>query len=145
MKPRIDFYLLPVTTELEVFKYACRLTEKSYLSQQQTFIWTGSQEAAEQINASLWTFKDISFIPHAFFEDFTHAEPVLISFKKEPQSGDVLINLTEEVPVFFNRFKRVIEPIANNPDSIAQGRKKYRIYREYDCELFSHDLKIPSQ
>lgn len=146
MKRRVDFYLLPVKTPQETFKYASALAEKSYLSGQKTFMWTSSKEDATQLNQSLWTFRDVSFVPHALFENENENSdlPVLIGFEKALSSGDVLINLTPEIPDFFNNFNRVIELVTDEPDAVSNSRKKYRIYRENSCELFSHDLKNPN-
>lgn len=148
MGPRVDFYLLPATTTPDAFKYACRLAEKSYLSQQKTLIWTASKEEAESINVSLWTFRDISFVPHAIYSPHparaNSGGPVLIAFENAPSSGEVLINLTEEIPAFFTHFNRVIEIVSDQTDALAHSRKKYRLYREHDCELFSHNLKTPT-
>lgn len=142
MKLRVDFYLLPTTTNEEAFRYACRLAEKSYLSEQKTFLWMASREDALRINDILWTFKDVSFVPHALFEDNEAAcEPVLIGFKQTPASGDVFINLTTQIPQVSSQFKRIIELVSNQPALITSSRKKYRLYRENESEIFSHDLK----
>jgi DNA polymerase-3 subunit chi len=142
MKLRVDFYLLPTSTTEEAFRYACRLAEKSYLSEQKTFLWMASEEDALRINDILWTFKDISFIPHALYEGNENAvEPVLIGFKQAPSSGDVFINLTEHIPQVSAQFKRIIELVSDQPALIANSRKKYRLYQKNESEIFSHDLK----
>jgi len=140
MGSRVDFYLLPTTIVSDTFKYACRLAEKSYLNNHKTLIWAASKEDAENINVGLWTFKDISFVPHQIYNS-SESSAVLIAFKNAPASGEVLINLTEEIPGFFNHFNRIIEIVPNQPEAIKHSRKKYRTYRENGCELVSHDLK----
>lgn len=143
MALRVDFYLLPTTTTQDMIKYACRLAEKSYLTKQQTLIWAASKEDAETINVSLWTFRDISFVPHQLYSGSENS-PVLIAFENPPPVKDVLINLTYDVPPFFNHFSRVIEIVSNSTDAVENSRAKYRVYRTNDCELFSHDLKNPA-
>lgn len=159
MKTRVDFYLLPTSTLDEAFRYACRLAEKSYLSKQSTFIWMNSKEEADRINGILWTFRDISFVPHRVVTE-THTSPpeaevpVQIGFKNTPCSSDVLINLTQGIPSFIltnigntqsesthPHWKRVIELVSDEPSALTESRKKYRIYTKNDCELVSHDLK----
>lgn len=142
MGSRVDFYLLPTTTTQDAFKYACRLAEKSYLGKQKTLIWTASERDAENINVGLWTFRDISFVPHQLYKNSENS-PVLIAFGNTSPSGEVLINLTEDIPTFFNHFSRIIEIVSDSPDTLAKSRKKYRFYQKNDCELFSHNLKNP--
>ena len=95
------------------------------------------------MNVSLWTFRDISFVPHQLYKGSENT-PVLIAFENPPPVKDVLVNLTKEVPAFFNHFSRIIEIVSNSADAVANSREKYRIYRKNDCELFSHDLKNPA-
>jgi DNA polymerase III subunit chi len=141
MNLRVDFYLLPVQTTEESLKYACILTEKAYLAGHKTFMWAPSSEVTENLNRTLWTFRDVSFIPHGTLQNGDSTLPVLIGFQNPPLSGEILINMTLEVPSFFKGFQRIIELVSDQPEAVLNSRKKYRIYRENGCELFSHDLK----
>ena len=141
MEPRVDFYLLPIQTVEESYRYGCILAEKAYLNKQKTLVWAPSKTDAENFNRILWTFKDTSFVPHALCENIDSDLPVFIGFENHFFCREVLINLTSEVPSFFKKFHRVIELVINQPEFIKNSRKKYRIYHENQCELFSHDFK----
>ena len=61
---QVDFYLLsdPRATAREFF--ACRLSEKIIGLNQSAYIHTESNDVARYVDDLLWTYQDISFIPH---------------------------------------------------------------------------------
>ena len=52
---------------------------------------------------------------------------------------DVLINLTEEQPMFFSQFERVAEVIDDNESSKQAGRQRFQFYKQrgYEIETFN--------
>ena len=54
--------------------------------------------------------------------------------------GDVLINLTPAVPLFFSRFARVAEIVGQDEDSKLSARERFRFYRDRGYALESHTI-----
>ena len=52
----------------------------------------------------------------------------------------VLINLTDTVPMFFSRFERVTEIVPANEKSRHQARERYKFYQQRGYELETHKL-----
>ena len=144
---RISFYILQQNISQAREHFACRLAEKAYNKGLRTYIHTTGEQQSNALDRLLWTFKQHSFVPHAVDNNNPDPEvPVLINHA--PKLNDVehahqrtmLINLAEEIPVFFSSFERVAEVIDPQPEHKAHGRARYRFYRERGYELESHTI-----
>lgn len=121
---------------------ACRIAEKAWKQDHRVFVHTQSAQAAAEMDDLLWTFRQDSFVPHGRDHDGTDIHTkVLIGDGGQPtQPMDVLINLTDSVPLFFERFPRVAEIIPNDAKQKSLGRERFRYYREKGCTVESHRL-----
>lgn len=142
----VDFYLLNTYSKQDVYRFLCRLVEKAYQQQSHAYIHTCSLEEAQSLDDLLWTFRDISFIPHQIGEINNALLPpsILIGTDNPKQhSPDILFNLTQEVPPFFNEFPRIIEVVCEEKEHKIQARKKYKAYKEQNCPLTTHNISLP--
>jgi len=139
---KIDFYVLPGESRLERETMACRLIDKIYQLNRQVYVVTESQQDAQRIDDMLWTFRPGSFIPHCIDgANSTVQIPVVIGFKDNaPEMGDVLLNLTHEVPLFFSQFDRVAELVAADENSRALSRNRFKFYKDRGYELTTHEM-----
>ena len=103
----------------------------------------GELETFDQL---LWTFSDRAFIPHrrAGTTDDTPAPapaPVVIADSGEPDEadGDVLVNLAAAQPAP-QGWSRIAEVVDADAGRRAQGRERYRAYRELGLEPNTHDM-----
>lgn len=138
---RVDFYILDQQAGRPQF--ACRLAEKAVLQGHRVYIHTADEQAAQELDRLLWTFSDGSFLPHALAasEPADSLAPVHIGHGQEPLDHDqVLINLADEIPLFFSRFERVAEIVDGDQGAREQARERFRFYRERGYELNSHSL-----
>jgi DNA polymerase-3 subunit chi len=148
--PNVDFYLIKETNITECYGFICRLVDKAYQQKHHVYIYINSAEEAKVLDDLLWTFRDTSFIPHGLQLETTTAEPVRIGFPNmdshnHPEAPyDILINLTLDIPHFFNHYHRVLEIVPQDNIYKTSSRKKYKLYKEKDCELVTHDLTQPS-
>lgn len=136
---RIDFYIIK-QARTDVF--VCRLSEKIYKSGFSLFINANDDQQCRQLDISLWTFRDQSFVPHAICKHGQqHKEKVLIGHSQAPQQEyQVLINLADQVPDYFSRSQRVAEIIANHETAKHAGRQRYNYYRERGYEIQTHQI-----
>lgn len=143
MKPRVDFYLLADEAVTNRLVTACRLIEKAYHAGHHIYVHTEDAEQANQLDTMLWTFRDISFVPHALYDiESAELSPIRIGYNLKPTDAhDLLINLTLTVPDYYQQFRRIIEIVDNNETVKQQARTNYKIYKQADCELHSHQLE----
>ncbi len=140
--PRIDFYVLSGREPEERSLLACRLAEKAYGLGHKVYLHTASAEQARQLDDLLWTFKQGSFVPHTLYPPAAgDLSPVLIGWDEAPAVAmEVLINLTDAVPAFFERCERVAELVDQNPQTLIQSRERFRFYRERGYAPTAHQL-----
>ena len=138
--PNIDFYFLSEDSISARRLFACRLTEQVYKKGHKVFIYVENSEEAQQLNAQLWTFRDVSFVPHKLVGNNDIVAPITIGHDFSDGEADILINLTEAVPEFYAKFQRILEIIPNDDVLKEIGRKKYKFYKSNGCELITHDV-----
>ncbi|MDQ8039195.1 MAG: DNA polymerase III subunit chi [Rickettsiella sp.] len=141
----VNFYLLNTSNQEDVYRVLCRLVDKAYQQQHQAFIHTNSLEEAKRIDDLLWTFRDISFIPHQIGETTQNHFPVPITIDfVEPKQDNyaILFNLTHEVPHFFLKFLRIIEIVPEEKIYRTRARRKYKDYKEKNCSLTTHTISL---
>lgn len=104
------------------------------------FVQAESEGAARELDDLMWTYSDRSFLPHSL----AGADPealVHIGHGVEPGEGfHLLINLGAEVPGFFSRFERVAEVVDGDETRKAQGRERFRFYKDRGYPLKTNNL-----
>lgn len=155
MATRVDFYVTEGTQPNACLLTACRITEKAWKSGHSVFVLASTLADARRVDEMMWTYKQDSFVPHMVIpygpdgglpgdieanQDLGHT-PVWLGAGAIPvQASDVLINLTEDVPLAYTQFARVAELIDGSPVSRESGRKRFRYYKEQSCDLHTHNL-----
>jgi DNA polymerase-3 subunit chi len=138
---RVDFYVMSEKSESDADRLSCRLTSKAFEQGQSVFIHVASSERAATIDAMLWTFRDISFIPHARSDAPEASEtPVLIGSQLVPTDCGVLLNLAHPAPECFGDFERVVEIVPLEASERNQARERYRYYQDQGVTPTTHEL-----
>lgn len=139
---RIDFYVGKTSSLQARLLLACKVVVKAHQQKLHTYIHTDNAVTNAKLDDLLWTFHDISFIPHALAPSRDEAR-VLIGHDYEPMENcDLLINLSNEIPNFFSRFERLAEILDQEQPVIHAGRKRYQFYRDRGYNLEYHQLNI---
>lgn len=131
MVTKISFHILdnaPSTKARDL--YACRLVAEAYDNGKKVHIQTTDETAAQSFDLTLWTFNDIAFIPHQICTTITNDQLVSISYGDNHSSGDVLINLTQDIPSFYQNFEQILEIIPNDEVLKSAGRRRYKTYQQ---------------
>lgn len=140
---KIDFYVGKTTSLRARLLLACKLVEKAYARKMHTYIHTDSPATSAQLDELLWTFNDLAFIPHAIAPSQDTRVTVLVGHGFEPMENcDFLINLSNDVPLFFSRFERFAEILDQEEPILLAGRKRYQFYRDRGYNLEYHQLQI---
>lgn len=139
---RVDFYVLAGADPGACLRFACRLTEKAYTLKNRTYAHVDSAARARELDELLWTFRAGSFVPHEIeSRDSAVRPPVLIGHAAETDaSGDLLINLADTIPSFFDRFGRVAEIVDASEASRHAGRTRFALYRDSGYEPNTHNI-----
>lgn len=141
---RVDFYSLEETSRWDRFLLACRLVERIHGDGHRIFIQVPDPEQARHLDRMLWTFRQQSFLPHGLTDDSDRElTPILISHGDDPgEEHQVMINLSLEVPTSFGSFERLCEPIDQDADVRAAGRRRYVYYRDRGYPLYHHKIRL---
>jgi DNA polymerase III subunit chi len=135
---RIDFYH-SAEDKLEV---ACRLSAKAAQQKLRVLIFAPDELLAQTIDKLLWTWQATGFLPHCMAHSPHAAEtPVLIT--RDPEEvphDDVLLNLHQEWPPSFARFKRLVEIVGRDDLDRQSARARFKFYRDRGYEIQNHDL-----
>lgn len=143
---RVDFYLLSTADETARLRVVCRLADKIFGLGQRVYINTQDAEQTQHLDRLLWTFQDISFLPHQIAKkDAPLSTTISLGHDHTPPAGgDVLLNLAADPPPFFSRFERVAEIVDEQPQVRTAGRSRYRFYRDRGYPLHHHQLDTES-
>jgi len=141
---RVDFYVLDSDEPSARLRFACRVTEKAYKLDHSVHAHAGSSAEARAFDDLLWTFRDGSFVPHELSGSGPAQPPnapVTIGCDPHrPPAGDVLLNLAESVPPFFEQFARVVEIVDGSAESRRRGRERFIVYRDHGCPPETHHV-----
>jgi DNA polymerase-3 subunit chi len=136
---RADFYILNGGTNAE--RFSCTIAGKAFSQGNSVYIMAADKYEAERLDDLLWTFNDISFLPHACVDVATERTPIVIGWPGASLTqADVMINLTMTVPEAADQFKRVVEIVSE--DAAPQGRERYKVYRGRGYEMFNHMIGV---
>ena len=142
---QVDFYVLPENGKREHF--VCALIQKVWKQGNNIFIKTDSESAATALDDLLWTFKDISFLPHCFMtEDNADTAPIVIGHANQvdgliPDHTRVMVNLADQIPAELNKVERILEIVAGNEEERQQARQRYADYRSQGHVLNKHTIE----
>jgi DNA polymerase-3 subunit chi len=139
---RVDFYILETAEAAGRLSFACRLTEKAYGANTHVYAHTESAAEAQRFDDLLWTFRQGSFIPHQLLtENPQQRAPVSIGTgTSRPDQGQLLINLTDELPDFTDGFERIAEIVCANETSRQAGRERFKQYRDMGLKPDTHEI-----
>lgn len=140
---RIDFYANVDSRE----RTACTIAAKALERGVRLFVLTADEAQSERVDRLMWTFAQLSFLPHVRAAHPLAAQtPVIVDHAIDPLPHDqVLLNLTDTTPSVFSRFERLVEIVSLDPDDRQRARGRWRFYSERGYALASHDLGKPDR
>lgn len=135
---RIDFYQI-TESRLGEDALVCKLCQKAYAAKQKVLLLTRDEQHSQRLDQLLWTHDEESFIPHDQHDEEGILTPILINHAADPRGErQLLINLSNEIPLFFAQFERVLELVTD--DNKEQARAHYSYYKERGYPLNYHPL-----
>lgn len=141
----VFFYVLAGQGQRDQLEFTSRLLEKALANNIKTLIHTNNKEQAEKLDQLLWTMKPDSFIPHALIDDQDAPENCLIHIGWGDNPGhhhEYLINLSNEMPPFYSRFKRYMGIVVQHDKVLNYTREHYRFLQERGYLIKTHDMRF---
>ncbi len=135
---RVEFFF---NVEDKLAKIA-DLSEKAVAKGRQLTIVSPTAAYQSQLQEKLWEFKPTSFLPSAVAGDADAAfSPIHIHLADNPLAqDDVLINLDQEVPMFFGRFRYLVELVSDEEQDKVAARARFKFYRDRGYEIKSTNM-----
>ena len=116
--------------------FACRLAKKAVDEGKRLIVFAPSQEVEVRFDKMLWTFSQLSFVPHvAAGHSLASETPIVIASNETGLvHNEALLNLSDEPPSFFSRFEFLREIVSLDEDDRAKARERMKFYksRGYD-------------
>jgi len=139
---QVDFYILKDMPLAKAEHFVCQLAEKAFKKGHKIHIHTADNLQTERMDTLMWTYNELSFLPHAIADSAEAAEtPIHISHNPDKASiTDVLINLKSEAPMFYEQFARVAEIVTSDSQQQQAARQRYRFYQQRGCIVNSHEV-----
>lgn len=132
---KINFYIINETEKNDALRFVCRLIEKMPLKNQKIYVHCDDHFSVQFFNDLLWTFHDISFIPHEIVGENKQTS-IHIGYQEKPsETSDVLINLSSKIPLFYKEFGNIIEIVPEIEDWKNFSRMKYQTYKKNGDDL----------
>ena len=122
--------------------FACKLAKKAYDGGRKLVVYAPTPKLADDFDRLLWTFSQLSFVPHVKATHPLAAEtPIVIA---TDESGlphhDSLLNIGDEPPPFFSRFDALREIVSGDTDDRASARERLKFYKARGFEIQTHDM-----
>ncbi len=152
---KVDFYLLDSNQRHHLLRFACRLTDKVFSLGKRIWLRAENEDEAALLDDLLWTFSDVSFIPHcrlctaasaasAVVDSAADGNAVLISAAADaraPKAAEVLINLAPVMPDAATDWTRIAEIVGADEAQRANARRRFKLYRDQGMDLHSHFIQ----
>ncbi len=141
---RVDFYVLESGPSDASERFVCRLVGRVFAASERLWIRVADEAAAAELDARLWTFDELSFIPHARPNDPVAGEtPILIDpAPPGPDTPGVILNLAED-PVDTlpdGDSVRLLEVVFGDSPGRARGRERWAHYQAAGHTLNVHKI-----
>lgn len=139
MKKIALFYILNKTEDLKIS--VCKIIKEYYKKKYKIFVSSRSNELVNELNNLLWTFEQISFIPHCTTKNYDKNSPILLSGNDSfPEvvnlkEYDVWLNLDDEMEENYTDFEIIIEIVSKNEEERILSRKRYLNYQKNNFEV----------
>ena len=126
------------------FDYACKLAKKAFDGGLKLVIYTPDVGVADAFDRHLWSFTQLSFVPHV---RSTHAlageTPIIIATDDVGlPHHEALLNLGDEPPPFFSRFEHLREIVSMDEDDRLKARERLKFYKTRGFDVQNHDMKV---
>lgn len=122
--------------------FACKLAKKACDSGRKLIVYAPTVELADRFDRALWTFSQLSFVPHVKSGHALAADtPIVIAVDDAGLTHhEALLNLGDEAPPFFSRFEQLREVVSTDPDDRGYARERLKYYKSRGFDVQHEDM-----
>tara|TARA_B100001173_G_C15758334_1_gene449825 strand:- start:275 stop:673 length:399 start_codon:yes stop_codon:yes gene_type:complete len=119
----------------------CKIVKRYYKEDYRIMILSSDLGLINDIDKLLWTFEQISFIPHCIQSNYDPDASVLLCEKEissktiDYSTYKIVINLNNEELSKTMSFEKIIEFVLPDDDQKLFSRKKYLAYKENNIDV----------
>ena len=122
--------------------FACNLAKRAFEDGRKLIVYAPTPKLADEFDRLLWTFSQLSFVPHVKAAHPLAAEtPIVIA---NDDTGlphhEALLNIGDDPPPFFSRFDVLREVVSSDADDRASARERLKFYKSRGFEIQTHDM-----
>ena len=138
------FYIL--NAEDDINHAICKIIKKYFEQEKRVIVSSKDQNVINNINNLLWTFEQLSFIPHCIEKDYDSLTPVLLmdaNFKNDSISKkdyNIFINLDDEEKTDYHDHDVIVEVVSDNERIKKLAREKYLYYKKNKLNVKHENL-----
>lgn len=123
---------------------AAELCEKAVAKGRQLTIFTADETMTQSMQQCLWQHSALSFLPSSTPEDASSEFSAIIVDSKGEKllQDDVLVNLQQQYPPFFSRFRYLVELVGTEEADKVEARARFRFYKDRGYEIKSTDVAV---
>lgn len=122
---------------------ACELVANAHGRGRKVAVRCTTPEQLARLDQLLWSAEPLSFIPHVPVAHALASEtPVTLACagaETRWPHGDVLLNLSDEMPAEHADFRMVVEVVGHDAAERHAARQRWMRYRQQGCELKAFD------
>ena len=122
--------------------FACKIAKRAYEDGRKLIVYAPSARLADEFDRLLWTFSQLSFVPHVKAAHPLAGEtPIVIATDDTGlPHHDSLLNIGDEPPPFFSRFDALREIVSSDSDDRVSARERLKFYKARGFEIQTHDM-----
>lgn len=119
------------------------LVQRALEKRHQITILAENAHEASVVSAALWQESQTGFMPNVLASHALVKEtPVVIDWQeKQLCQDDILINLTQQQPASFSRFRQLVELVNMDEGDKVAARQRFKFYRDRGYEIKHIDQK----
>tara|TARA_B100001123_G_C15326292_1_gene1029647 strand:+ start:2366 stop:2812 length:447 start_codon:yes stop_codon:yes gene_type:complete len=124
----------------------CQVIKQYYKKEYKIVVVANSDDLIEEIDNELWKFEQISFIPHTTYKKLDSTAPIIICKKNQIPENlvnsefEILINLSDDFPKDYERYKIIIEFVLPDENMKKKSRDHYIMYKKNNFETIHEKI-----
>jgi DNA polymerase-3 subunit chi len=124
--------------------FACKWTKKAVEAGHRLVVYAPEPGRAEQIDRLLWTFSQLSFVPHVSAGHALAGETPVVIAASDDESllphRETLLNLSDSAPPWFSTFEALREIVSVQDEERAAARERYKHYQALGYTISSENM-----
>lgn len=139
MKKRAYFYILNKQDDIDIS--VCKIIKKYYNKGHKILVKSDNEKFMDNINNLLWTFEQLTFIPHSTNIEYDITTPVLLYKPKHKNDSitkndyNVILNIDIELDSSDKDHEIIIEVVDHDENKKTKSREKYIYYKKNNLDV----------